>query len=183
MLIDKEKEKSSNIFLNDLKNYEIQTKNETTTLVQRREETKKYSVSVVTDKAITATASGAGYIVLNGILNDEGNENKFSLSFNEYYTNYLDSISIQVTNNQTKTLSKCYGTFLSGASSNYTYEIGIDISGESFLEFEEIILVSPFRKIRVQIKEHKTLPKTMGLKEIRKILKHLYKSKEEFLNN
>lgn len=50
----------------------------------------------------------------------------------------------------------------------------------SYLEFDEIILVSPFRKMRISIKEPKTLPKTMELKEIIKILKILYKIKESF---
>ena len=52
----------------------------------------------------------------------------------------------------------------------------------TYLEFDEIILVSPFRKMRISIKEPKLLPKTMELKEIRKILKYLYKLKEEFIN-
>lgn len=52
----------------------------------------------------------------------------------------------------------------------------------TYLEFDEIILVSPFRKINVLIKEPKRLPQTMELKEIRKLLKYLYKSKENFKN-
>jgi len=52
----------------------------------------------------------------------------------------------------------------------------------TYLEFEEVILVSPFRKMRVSIKEPKNLPKTMQLKEIRKVLKYLYRLKEEFIN-
>lgn len=50
----------------------------------------------------------------------------------------------------------------------------------TYLEFDEIILVSPFRKMRISIKEPTTLPKTMELKEIVKILKFLYKIKESF---
>ena len=50
----------------------------------------------------------------------------------------------------------------------------------NYLEFDEIILVSPFRKIRISIKEPTTLPKTIELKEIVKILKFLYKIKESF---
>ncbi len=52
----------------------------------------------------------------------------------------------------------------------------------TYLEFEEIILVSPFRKMRIQIKEPKTLPKTIELKEIKRILKYLYKTKKLFSN-
>ncbi|WP_417325350.1 tyrosine-type recombinase/integrase [Halarcobacter sp.] len=50
----------------------------------------------------------------------------------------------------------------------------------SYLEFEEIILVSPFRKMRVAIKEPKNLPKTIQLREIKKVLKYLYRQKEQF---
>jgi integrase/recombinase XerD len=47
----------------------------------------------------------------------------------------------------------------------------------NYLEFEEEIEVNPFRKMNISIKEPKTLPKTMELKEIRKLLKYLYKIK------
>ncbi|MGE4515228.1 MAG: tyrosine-type recombinase/integrase [Arcobacteraceae bacterium] len=50
----------------------------------------------------------------------------------------------------------------------------------TYLEFEEIILVSPFRKMRVSIKEHKTLPKTIEIQNIRKLFKYLYKIKSNF---
>lgn len=50
----------------------------------------------------------------------------------------------------------------------------------TYLEFDEIILVSPFRKMRISIKEPKLLPKTMELKEIRKLLKYIYKLKDDF---
>lgn len=52
----------------------------------------------------------------------------------------------------------------------------------TYLEFDEIIVVSPFRKINLFIKEPKRLPKTMELKEVRKILKFLYVSKGNFVN-
>lgn len=48
------------------------------------------------------------------------------------------------------------------------------------LEFDEEIIVNPFRKINLSIKEPKNLPKTMELKEIRKLLKYLYKMKDEY---
>ncbi|RXJ98141.1 integrase [Arcobacter sp. CECT 8989] len=50
----------------------------------------------------------------------------------------------------------------------------------TYLEFEEIILVSPFRKMRVSIKENKTLPKTIDLQNIRKLFKYIYKIKTNF---
>lgn len=50
------------------------------------------------------------------------------------------------------------------------------------LEFDEVIIISPFRKMRIRIKEPKMLPKIMELKEIRKILKFLYKLKKDYIN-
>lgn len=100
-------------------------------MVKRSDETKKYIVSIISDKTIISTSSGSAYIILNGIINDEGEENKFSISFNENYMNYLDSVYIQVTNTKSETLSRCDGTFLNGVSSDYNYELGIDISGEN----------------------------------------------------
>lgn len=52
----------------------------------------------------------------------------------------------------------------------------------TYLEFDEVILVSPFRKMKIHIKEPKLLPKTIELKEIVKILKFLYKKKEAYKN-
>ncbi|MBI3510932.1 MAG: tyrosine-type recombinase/integrase [Bacteroidetes bacterium] len=42
----------------------------------------------------------------------------------------------------------------------------------NFLEFEDEILINPFRKMRIQIKEPKMLPKVMTLVEVKKILSH-----------
>ena len=49
----------------------------------------------------------------------------------------------------------------------------------TYLEFEEIILVSPFRKMRVSIKEQKTLPKTIEIQNIKKLFKYLYDLKNK----
>lgn len=45
------------------------------------------------------------------------------------------------------------------------------------LEFEEVILVSPFRKMRISIKEQKILPKTIHMINIKKLFKFVYKIK------
>src|SRR5688572_11408936 len=41
----------------------------------------------------------------------------------------------------------------------------------NFLEFEDVITVNPFRKMRIKIQVPKTLPKVMDIKEITAILK------------
>ncbi len=45
----------------------------------------------------------------------------------------------------------------------------------NFLEYEDQIVLSPFRKMKIKIKEPKVLPKVMDNKEIRKILLSAYK--------
>lgn len=44
----------------------------------------------------------------------------------------------------------------------------------SHLEFEDTIVVNPFRKIRIKIKEGKQLPRIIDLVTIKKIFKHIY---------
>ena len=48
----------------------------------------------------------------------------------------------------------------------------------NYLEFDEQIIVNPFRKIKVSIKEPKRLPKTLSMREIKKLLTYVYKAKE-----
>ena len=47
----------------------------------------------------------------------------------------------------------------------------------NYLEFDEQIIVNPFRKIKVNIKEPKRLPKTLTIREIKKLLSFVYKLK------
>ena len=50
----------------------------------------------------------------------------------------------------------------------------------TYLEFEEFIVVSPFRKMRLSIKEPQRLPKTIELKEIKKMFLFVYNKKQDF---
>jgi len=49
------------------------------------------------------------------------------------------------------------------------------------LEFEDVIIVNPFRKIKLSIKEGKQLPKTIELKNIKKLLLYVYNLKRNCL--
>lgn len=51
----------------------------------------------------------------------------------------------------------------------------------NYLEFDELIELNPFRKLRLSIKEPIILPKTLDLKEIKSILRYLYKLKKQHL--
>ncbi len=44
----------------------------------------------------------------------------------------------------------------------------------NYLEFDEILEINPFRKLRLSLKEPKLLPKTLDIKEIKTILRYLY---------
>ncbi|WP_108063470.1 tyrosine-type recombinase/integrase [Poseidonibacter lekithochrous] len=50
----------------------------------------------------------------------------------------------------------------------------------TYLEFEEFIVVSPFRKMRLSIKEPQRLPQTIELKEIKKMFLFVYNKKQDF---
>ncbi len=47
----------------------------------------------------------------------------------------------------------------------------------NFLEFEDVITVSPIRKMRLGIKLPKEMPRTVRLRDVKKILRHLYSKK------
>ena len=47
----------------------------------------------------------------------------------------------------------------------------------NYLEFDEQIVVNPFRKINISIKEPKRLPQTLNIREIKKLLSYMYKVK------
>ena len=49
----------------------------------------------------------------------------------------------------------------------------------SHLEFEDIITVSPFRKLRIAIKEPRVLPRTIKKADMSILLQHVYKSAKE----
>lgn len=48
----------------------------------------------------------------------------------------------------------------------------------NYFEFEDVIESNPFRKMRIKIQEEKELPKTLTMREIEKLLKHIYQKKE-----
>ena len=49
----------------------------------------------------------------------------------------------------------------------------------NFLEFEDIIVVTPFRKIKLHIKEGKKIPKALTLFDMEKVLSYLYNHKSK----
>lgn len=48
-----------------------------------------------------------------------------------------------------------------------------------FLEREDVILVNPFRKMDVRIKETRRLPRTIPLEDLKRIFKHVYRLKRD----
>lgn len=49
----------------------------------------------------------------------------------------------------------------------------------NYFEFEDLIPINPFRKIKISIKEPKRLPKSLSLFEIEKVLSYLYLKKNK----
>ncbi len=52
----------------------------------------------------------------------------------------------------------------------------------NYLEFDEIVEVNPFRKLKLSLKEPKLLPKTLELSEIKRVLKYLYSLKNAYFD-
>lgn len=53
----------------------------------------------------------------------------------------------------------------------------------NFLEFEDIIVVNPFRKMRLSLKEPKILPETLDINEIGNILQYIHNKAKCSINN
>lgn len=53
----------------------------------------------------------------------------------------------------------------------------------NYLEFDDLILANPFRKLKLSLKEPKILPETLELNEVEIILKFLHKNKAESKNS
>ncbi|MCL2848144.1 MAG: tyrosine-type recombinase/integrase [Firmicutes bacterium] len=49
----------------------------------------------------------------------------------------------------------------------------------NYLEFEDMITVTPFRKIRVNIKEPRQIPKALSLFDMEKLLSHIYNNNSQ----
>jgi integrase/recombinase XerD len=52
----------------------------------------------------------------------------------------------------------------------------------NYLEYEDRIVVNPFRKMRIQLKDGKRLPIVMSIAEVSKILSLLYKQKDQLVD-
>ena len=53
----------------------------------------------------------------------------------------------------------------------------------SYLEYEEIIEINPFYKIKLKIKEPLILPKTISINDIEKLFEHIYLEKSNYNEN
>lgn len=53
----------------------------------------------------------------------------------------------------------------------------------NYLEFDEIILINPFRKIKIKLREGKRLPRTIPLSKIISLFRYLYEIKSTLIPN
>ena len=83
-----------------------------------------------------------------------------------------------------KQIIKGYLKFISGRYKPKTIKRKIASlkSFFNYLEYEDIIVVNPFRKIRINIKEGRQVPRTIETSVIRRLFKHLYRLEDEFGN-
>jgi hypothetical protein len=119
-----------NIFVENINNYDIKTKDETITLTTRYDRFKKYKISLKSNKKITSILPSGSYILINGTIEENSIKSKFDFSFNEYYSQFSQDLYLEVTNNENNTTTKCDGSFLNGATSEYRYNIKLDIMGD-----------------------------------------------------
>ena len=120
-----------NIRISDLADiYDLQLREETVTLYSSSDKDNKYDISLKSSQKITSPLPGGRYILLNGTLEEDGKQSKFSLSFNEHYKDYTQYSYIEVTNKESNTIASCDGSFLSGITSEYRYNLQCDLYGD-----------------------------------------------------
>ncbi|MCK5294282.1 MAG: hypothetical protein KAJ49_06485 [Arcobacteraceae bacterium] len=129
-----------NIKLSDIDPYNLKTKEETVELSSTTDKNNKYTISLKSSQKIISTLPGSRYILLNGTVEEDSIKSNFSLSFNQYYKEYIEYISLEVKNNDTNITSSCDGSFLSGVESDYRYNLQCSLYGEMlscYVEEEE----------------------------------------------
>jgi len=119
-----------NIMLDDVQDYDIKTKDETIFLTTRYDKFKNYKISLKSSKKIISTLPSGSYILLNGTIEKNNIKSKFDLSFNEYYSQFSENLYLEVINRENNTTIKCDGSFLNGVTSEYNYDIQLDIMGD-----------------------------------------------------
>ncbi|WP_428025598.1 hypothetical protein [Arcobacter sp.] len=96
-------------------------------LLSSNTEDNKYSIKLFTKNPLEHLTSNKKYVDLTG--NIKGNENQsfFPFFFNEDYLTLTSDLDIEVTNNLTKKVNTCEGSFLDTISPEYSYYMQIDI--------------------------------------------------------
>jgi len=142
-----------NIYISDLANpYDLELKEETITLNSSSDKNARYIISLKSSQKITSILPKGKYILLNGTINEDGKKSKFSLSLNEHYKNYTQYSYLEIKNKESNTIANCDGSFLSGITSEYRYNLQCDLYGEMLSchieeEEEDIYLKdNPFSK-------------------------------------
>jgi len=125
-----QKEQIQNIKISDIDPYNMKIKEETITLSSTSDKNNKYAVFLKSSQKIISVLPGGKYILLNGTIEEDSRQSKFSFSLNEHYKNYIEYTYIEVTNKEFNTTISCDGSFLSGVDPDYKYFLKLDISGD-----------------------------------------------------
>ena len=110
----------------------------------------------------------------------------YTIDLNQFY-NFV-SLKVASISELDKTLVQSYIEEISKkyAAKSLKRKIASVKAFFNYLEFEDLIVVTPFRKIRLNIKEPKRLPKSLSLFDMEKLLSFLYSqthTKKIFIRN
>lgn len=101
--------------------------------------------------------------------------------FISFYQNKVDKTNLGIDN---RDVSRSYIRFLSDSYKSQTVKRKIAVLKAFFnyLEFDDKIVISPFRKMKVSIKLGKTLPRVIKFSNIKQLFKYVYAQKELLKN-
>ena len=119
-----------NIYTSDVVDiYNLEIEEKEITLFSTIDNKNKHSISLKSSHKIKSILPDGKQIILNGDLEYKGEKTQFTLSFNEYYKDYIHYTYIEVTNKDTNETASCDGSFLGAMSPEYRYFITLDFYG------------------------------------------------------
>lgn len=131
LIIQEENGFVQNIRISDIADiYNLKVENKTITLFSTIDNKNRYSISLKSSKKITSALPKSKYIIINGMIEEDGIQSKFSLSFNEFYKEYSYHSYLEITNKESNTTARCDGSFLGAISPEYRYRITLNVYGE-----------------------------------------------------
>jgi len=126
----------------------------------------KYIIKLLSKQTIKESyKQWVNYIALKGIIEEDNNKDKFSISVKESYKNHLDTeLTIEITTLNNNTTLQCDGYFLKDLDINTLYTLKIDIYEENiscYIDNEENLPKLPMiDELKFEVKKD-NVPKEM----------------------